>query len=326
MYSCSPLFSAQVIFWSCFYFPMCEPPKDLPCKYLFSLLLNSSKIFASFGKEFPRLLLPPAHLISKLRSTSLLSPSLRKNCSKTSCLQPFSNPLCSFVLLFSSVLDTSAGFQWSWTDVFWFVLLFWVQPNTDTLMEASMMAPRACSRAAHFMCKTKLGLHLPGCINAYLSTLHFICWFTPQSQAAVRTFSAPTQSFLFLIILINMITLLTAPDFNIFSTDPWRTSLQPSSKTLHPFTTICWFCFFNYRPMAAASLYCFVSFKNYIWGTLEKISLGIHVEYIIWTTHTYINLSKRCLNSSNFKWKYFVKLKNIQMHLEGQSWVFLCMI
>lgn len=173
MYSGSPLFS--VIFWACCYFSMWKAPKALPCKYLFNLLLNSSKFLASFGKEFPRLLLPAARLVSKLRSMSLLSPSLRVNCSKTSIrlaasLQP--HLLCC-ALVEQSVLDTSAGFQWSWTDVFWFALLFWVQPSTDVLMEAATIAPRACSRAAHFMCKIKLGLYISLCVPQCIY-LHWI--------------------------------------------------------------------------------------------------------------------------------------------------------
>lgn len=145
MYSCSPLFSVQVIFQACCYFSMCESPKALLCKYSFTLLLNSSKLFAfiaSFGKDFPRLLLPPACLISKLRSTSLLSPSLCGNRPKTSIrLAAFLQPcLLCCALVEQSVLDTSAGFQWNWTDVFWFALLFWVQPSTDVLMEAATLA------------------------------------------------------------------------------------------------------------------------------------------------------------------------------------------
>lgn len=117
IYSRFPLFSAQVIFRACCCFPMCESPKDLPCKYLFNLLLNSSKLLAfiaSFGKEFPRLLLPPAYLISKLRSTSLLSPSLHGSCSKTFILPAafLQSCLLCCALVEQSVLDTSAGFQW----------------------------------------------------------------------------------------------------------------------------------------------------------------------------------------------------------------------
>lgn len=50
----------------------------------------------------------------------------------------------------------------------------------------------------------KLGLYLPGHTIFHLSALNFICLFTAQSLASMRTFSSSTESFLF---LINMITL-----------------------------------------------------------------------------------------------------------------------
>lgn len=140
---------------------------------------------------------------------SFLTWKLLQNIHHACCLPPI-----LFALLCSSWAECPGHQCWISVELNWcflvcapflyFGLLFWVQPSTDVLMEAATRAPRACSRAAHFMCKIKLGLCLPVCTTVHLSTLNLICWFTAQSQAAVRTFSASTQTFLF---LLNMITL-----------------------------------------------------------------------------------------------------------------------
>lgn len=193
MYSCFTLFSAQVIFWACCYFSACESPKDLPCNYLLNLLLNSSKLLAftaSFGKEFPRLLLPPARLISKPRSASLLSPSLCGNCSRTFLMLAafLQSCLLHCALVERSVLDTSAGFQWSWTDVFWFVLhsfhLVCFSECSQALMEvadgSSYDSPKGLFQSsngqlrAHISCAEQNWACVCLCVPLYI----YLCWIS----------------------------------------------------------------------------------------------------------------------------------------------------